>query len=139
MFITQEDLYSKIRPNEIQQITGGDDFIVTHSISYAISEVESYLAKRYDTDKIFAEYGDNRNPMLMSFVVDIAIYEIGAIARPGMDITDRRERRNRAIDYLKQVKNHDLSMPLPLRPTIEDAPDDTPVEYGCKPKRNNYL
>jgi len=139
MFITIEDLYSKIRKHDLEQITGGDEIIAEHAISSAVAEIMGYL-ERYDTDRIFSAKGEDREGLLVSFAVDIAVYEIVAIARPNTDLTDRRERRNRAIDYLKQVRDDNISTPWPLKEGDGDEdPEAYSVAFGSYPKRRNSL
>lgn len=138
MFIDLEDLSTKMRINEIQHAAGGDEVIVNHAISVAVSEIKFYLG-RYDTDVIFSAKGDNRNPLLVTFAVDIALYEILAISKSGNDITDRRERRNRAIDYLKQLKDEAMPVNLPLKETEPDSPNNEFVAFGGITKRSNNL
>lgn len=138
MFIDIKDLYTKIRPNELQQSVAGDDTIVNHAISVAVSEVRFYL-QRYDTEVIFSATGGDRNPLLVTFATDIAIYEILAIAKSGNDLTDRRERRNRAIDYLKQLKDEAMPVNLPLKETEPDSPNNEFVAFGGITKRSNNL
>lgn len=138
MFIDLEDLSTKMRINEIQHAAGGDEVIVNHAISVAVSEIKFYLG-RYDTDVIFSAKGDNRNPLLVTFAVDIALYEILAISKSGNDITDRRERRNRAIDYLKQLKDEAMPADLPLKKTDPETTNNEFVAFGGTARRSNNL
>ncbi len=126
MFITKEDFNITIRPYEIDQITGGDDSIIDMAISAAIGEMKPYLF-RYDTDKIFAASGSERHSLLVRFAVDIAVFELVSIARPDQDLENRRALYKRAIDWLKQVKNEEMPVDLPLK---EEAPDDDKLAGG---------
>lgn len=136
MFIEESDLLTKIRLSDLKQIVGEDQQLIAHSISYAIGEIKPYLAK-YDTEKLFSAIRDNREPLLVAFAVDIAIYELIALARPNIDTTDRRERRNRAIGYLQAVRDDnlptgwDLAPPPPVR--------ESPVFSKSTPSRGNYF
>ena len=139
MFITKEDLNITIRPYEIEQITDGDDTIVDMAISAAIGEMKPYLF-RYDTDKIFTTSGNERHPLLVRFAVDIAVFELVSIARPDQDLENRRALYNRAIDWLKQVKNEEMPVDLPLK---EEKPDDEKLAggilSGSRTPRPNYF
>ncbi|MEG1763158.1 MAG: phage protein Gp36 family protein, partial [Bacteroidales bacterium] len=138
MFLKKEDLYAKIRKNELEQITGNDDTLVLHAMQAAVSEMEPYLKERYNTKDIFTKQDRERNPLLVSFAVDIAIFEIISIALPGQDLQDRRERYKRAIDYLKQVRDEKLNLELPKKENTLQGGGDT-AAHGSNPKRNNYF
>lgn len=135
MFITREDLKIAIREYEIDEITSGDDTLVEAAISAAIGEMKPYLF-RFDTEKIFNARGQEREPLLVRFAVDIAVFEIISIARPDQDLENRRALYKRAIDWLKQVRDEDLPTGLPELPS--DEPGDGDVLFGSERKRNNY-
>jgi len=136
MFIQKEDLYKSIREHELDEITGNDDMLVKHAINSAISEVKVYLQKRYDTEAVFSVQGENRNSLIVSFTVDIALYEIVAIALPGQNLDDRRARYKRAIDYLKQVLDGNISPDLPEQGNENYSEGES---TGGNPARNNYF
>lgn len=137
MFLKTEDLYTKIRAGELNQVTAGEDTITLHALQAAIAEMSTYLEGRYNTEEIFNKEGEARNPLLVSFAVDMAIFEIVSIALPGQDLEDRRARYKRAIDYLKQVRDEKLNLELPSKENQDNASDAAP--YGSQPKRNNYF
>lgn len=140
MFITIDDLYSKVRQSDLRQITGGNDSVSLHAIGYAVGLIRSYLGGRYDTERIFSAQGEQREGMLVSIAVDIAIYEIVAICQPNIDLTDRRERRNQAVEYLRQVRDDSLPTGWPLLPEPDPGEGSGgPVEYGGRPPRDNYF
>lgn len=137
MFLKIEDLYTKIRKGELNQITGDEDTITLHALQAAISEMNTYLESRYNTAEIFNKEGEERNPLLVSFAVDIALFEIVSIALPGQDLEDRRVRYKRAIDYLKQIRDEKLNLELPAKETQENAANS--AAFGSQTKRNNYF
>lgn len=139
MFITKEDLLTKIKLSDLTQIVGDNELLINHSINLAIGKIKPYLSK-YNTDKLFSEAGDKRDPILFTFAIDIAIYEIIALARPNIDMTDRRERKNEAIEYLQNVKDGVLSMGWELAPpkAIPDS-SENPVVFISTPPRGNRI
>lgn len=140
MFLTKEDLKSKIREGDLTRITGGDDMVVEHALSYAVGVMRSYLGERYDTEAIFSSAGETREGTLVAMGVDIAIYEIVAITQPNIDLTDRRERRRQAIEYLTAVRDDNLPTGWPLKPSKPDTEDGSgPVMWGGVPPRGNYF
>lgn len=138
MFLTQEDLYSKIRQGDLKQIVGANDSVVDHAICTALGKVRSYLA-RYNTERIFNATGDQREGMLVAIAVDIAIYELVAIAQPNVDLTDRRERARAALDYLAQVRDQSLPTGWPLLPSEAAKTDEKPIISGGNRPRGNYM
>ena len=135
MFIQRTDLKQAIREWELDEILAGDEPLVDIAISTAIGEMKPYL-HRYDVEKIFSAKGEDREPLLVRFAVDIAIFELVSIARPDQDLENRRALYNRAIDWLKQVRDEKLPCGLPL---LEVAPGEADILYHSNPKRNNYM
>lgn len=80
----------------------------------AISEMRAYLEKTYDCNKIFSARGDERHSLILMFALDIAIYHIFSIHNPYKIADIRKERYERALDWLKAVAKGEL--------TISDAP-----------------
>lgn len=136
MFITKDDLLMAIRQEELEALTEGDDALIEHSISVAISEVRSYLSARYDTDNVFNASGANRNPLILRFCVDISIYELAAIAQPGIDLADRRARKDRAIEWLKGVQKEQINPDLPVEANEDGTDPKISIQAGSNTKRN---
>ncbi len=136
-FITQQDLTQAIREYEIGQITDGDPTLVDIAISTAISEMRPYLF-RYDTERLFAAEGTSREPLLVRFAVDIAVFELCSIARPDQDLENRRALYNRAIGWLKEVRDENMPTGFPLRPSGPEAPLENEIAAGGTPARSNY-
>lgn len=125
-----------MRENDLIKITGAEDMIIEHALGFAVSLMRSYLVDRYDTQALFSAEGENREGLLVALGVDIAIYEIVAIAQPNIDLTDRRERRRQAIEYLTGVRDNNLPTGWPLR---QEEPEENPsVLHGGIPPRGNY-
>ena len=97
-------------------------------------------------EAIFSAVGEDREGALVAMGVDIAVYEIVAIAQPNIDLTDRRERRRQAIEYLTAVRDDNLPTGWPLRPVEPDEDDEEDgisgsgsVLWGGIPSRGNYF
>lgn len=138
MFLTKEDLYSKIREGDLRQIVGQTDGVIEHALCFAVGKVRSYLG-RYDTDQIFSARGDSREGMIVSLCVDIAIYELVAIAQPNIDLTDRRARATAALDYLTEVRDNNLPTGWPVPDREIENQDAKPVLFGGNRARGNYF
>lgn len=83
----------------------------------AVSEMRSYLNKKYDCNKIFEARGAGRHALVLMFAVDIAIYHIFCQHNPYKMSKIRQDRYDRAIEWLKGVMRGDVTIdgapPLP--------------------------
>lgn len=80
----------------------------------AVSQMRSYMNKTYDCNAIFAARGAERHPLILMFAIDIAIYHIYCQHNPYKMSAIRKERYERAIEWLKGVMSGDV--------TIDGAP-----------------
>lgn len=79
-----------------------------------IAEMRGYLSKTYDCDAIFTATGKDRHPLILMFATDITIYHIFCQHNPYKISQVRKDRYDRAIEWLKGVMNGDI--------TIDGAP-----------------
>ena len=86
--------------------------------SMAQEEITSYLRPRgYDVAAVFSASGDSRNPLIIMYMIDMALYHLHS-SLAGRAIPKNREDRYRAaLEWLTQV-NHDK-----LDPTLPKLPD----------------
>lgn len=85
-YLEVEEMTTHIYEEDMDTISHGDDAAMMSAIDAAIEEVQGYLTK-YDTGKIFAARGKERNPILLLFVKDIAAWHFCNICNAGVDIT----------------------------------------------------
>ena len=76
----------------------------------AVAEMRSYLNKAYDCDTIFAARGDERHPLILMFAIDIAVYHIFCIHNPYKISSIRKERYERAVEWLKGIMRGDVTV-----------------------------
>lgn len=134
MFLTIEDLNTAIREEIMGEITREDDTIIEQCISAALGEMKGYLSNRFNVDTIFAQTGTNRDPLLLSFAKDIAVFNLSTLETPGIDLEDRRARYKRAIDWLKQVRDGEITTSLPV---LSLTSETSPIKIGYQ-KRKEY-
>ncbi len=113
-FIVENDLNRAMRPEYISEIKRTDEALINHCISAAISEMKTYLRETYDTNTIFALAGDDRDKLLVTFAVDMAIYNLIELVPVGVDVEQRRLRYKRAIDWLIGVQKGNIMPDLPI-------------------------
>ena len=65
--------------------------------------MRGYLSARYDADTIFKAEGTARNELVLMMAVDIAVYHLFSIHNPQKMSQIRKDRYDRAMEWLKQV------------------------------------
>lgn len=121
-------------------ISHGDDAAMMSAIDAAIEEVQGYLTK-YDTGKIFAARGKERNPILLLFVKDIAAWHFCNICNAGVDIEMREKRYDRAIEWLRNNQNRqNPNLPAaPEQPGRQECRHCGEMAFGSNRKRDNHF
>lgn len=109
--IHREILDSLIRVDSSQE---KDYAVVEVCEDRAISEMRSYLGKYYDCDKIFSASGDERHPLVLMMAIDICVYHIFCLHNPYKISEIRKDRYDRAVEWLKGVASGKV--------TIDGAP-----------------
>ena len=109
-FVQISDYDASIHREILDALTRDDDAVVEICEDRAIAQVRSFLARRYDCDLIFAAAGDGRNQLILMMVIDIAVYHIFCIHNPQKLSQIRRDRYERAIEWLKAVAAGEISV-----------------------------
>lgn len=124
-FISLEDydasIHREILDSLLRQGTSDyDPQIIEICEDRAISEMKSYLNKKYDCQAIFSQTGEERHPLILMFALDITIYHIFCQHNPYKMSKIREDRYERAIKWLKGVMKGDITIEgAPLLPSDE--------------------
>ena len=102
----------------------------------AREEISGYLRPKYDVDAIFSAEGDARNSLIVMYMCDIALYHMSASLPGRMNMDIRRERYDRAIEWLKNVAAGKIVPDLPLS-VDQHGESATPMHFGYATKTNN--
>lgn len=107
-FITLTDYDATIHREILDSLlrTGSETFdpqIVEICEDRAVSEMRSYLGKQYDCDAIFSARGTDRHQLILMFAIDITVYHIFCQHNPYKMSEIRKERYERAVEWLKAV------------------------------------
>lgn len=139
-FITPEELKTHLYKENVDVISREDDTIITAAIDAAIQEAWGYLGS-YDRDKIFSAKGDERNPLLLIFVKDIAVWHFINLCNAGTELELRQDRYDRAVSWLRQVQKGEVTPCLPAIDNDGDGKPDTAGQYlfGSNPKRSQHF
>ncbi len=109
-FIELKDYDASIHKEILDAVTREDEAVVEICEDRAIAEMRCYLSKRYDCNKIFAATGGERNQLVLMMAIDIAIYHVISIHNPQSIKGIRKERYERAVEWMKAVADEDISI-----------------------------
>ena len=85
-----------------------------------LAEMRGYLSRRYDCDRLFAATGRERNQLVLMMAVDITVYHIFCIHNPRNMSSVRKDRYDRAKEWLEAVADGNISIDgAPLLPQEE--------------------
>lgn len=140
MFLSITELESHLYRESIDVISREDTAPILAAIDAAIAEAEGYLGA-YDRKRIFSAEGDERNPLLLLMVKDIAVWHFVNLCNAGVELDLREKRYDRAIEWLRGVQRGEIKPTLPIIDADNDGKPDTAGEYifGSNPKRNQHF
>lgn len=138
-FIDLKDYDASIHKEILDSLTRDDDSIVEICEDRAVAEMRCYLSKRYDCDKIFSARESQRNQLILMMAIDIAVYHIFCIHNPRNMSQIRKDRYDRAKEWLEAVANGDVSIDgAPLLPENElRTKSNFLIRSNCK-RSNRY-
>ncbi|MRM86592.1 phage protein Gp36 family protein, partial [Riemerella anatipestifer] len=119
MYIEIEELKTHCHEEELKAIIQGDETIALACIDMAIEFASTKLMKDYDVNEIFAKTGNERSPLLVKIIKDIAVWEIIGLENPSVDYQDKKFRYEQAVNWLNAVYK---GMPANL-PKLEETED----------------
>lgn len=137
MFIQEIDYKVVIGETALKVVTQADQETRGNAELEAVEEISGYLRPKYDCKAIFEAEGANRNRQILMYACDIALYHMAASLpnKMGMDI--RKERYERAIEWLKQVQAGIVIPDLPEATTDSGESAAPSIRYGSKPCVDN--
>lgn len=137
-FINLTDYDASIHREILDALTREDDTIVEICEDRAIAEMRCYLSKRYDCDRIFSAEGTERNQLVLMMLLDIAIYHIFCIHNPQKLSQLRKDRYERAVEWMKAVAAEEVSIDgAPMLPE-EELSRRSQFQIKSNPKRVNH-
>jgi hypothetical protein len=121
MYITQADYKSRLPDEDYTLLVGHDEQARIECERRAIGDAKSYLMERYNTDLIFERTGEERDPLVLGAVLDIALVylweRVSNLNVPNV----RRMAMERAMKLLKEVGEGSRYLDLPMRPDPESG------------------
>lgn len=137
MFLSNDEMKTHLYAENISVIQRDDETILTAAIQGAIVETKGYL-KAYDLEKVFSSVGEDRNPLLLIWVKDIATWHFLVLCNAGHELQLRQDRYDRAIAWLRGVQKGDIDPDLPAK---EDENGNTAgiIKFGSNPPRGQHF
>ena len=145
-FITPEDysasIHREILSSLLRETSAGgqpnpdyDPQVIEICEDRTISEMSSYLDKIYDCDAIFSAVGKERHNLILMFALDITIYHIFSIHNPYKIADIRKDRYERAIEWLKGVSRGEITIHGAPRLDSEEQKMNSPWQIDAETLR----
>jgi len=138
-FIDIEDYDASIHREILDALTRSDESIVEICEDRAIAEMRGYLGVRYDTNTLFAATGNMRNQLVLMMAIDIAVYHLFSIHNPQKMSQIRKDRYERAVEWLKQVATFKISVEGAPKLPEDERKQESPWSMTSNPKRATHL
>ncbi len=138
MYLTQTGYRIVTDPRSLDIFQQYDSEIRERAETEAIEEIAGYLRARYNTDLIFSQTAEQRNPKLVALTIDIVLYNLATWLPGKMALDIRLERYERAMEYLTKVAKGQITLNLPPAETNNNTA--TPgIKYGgIKPSEYDW-
>ena len=138
-YIRIEDYDASIHAEILDRITRSDSAVIEVCEDRAVAEMRGYLGGRYDCDRIFSAEGDERHPLVLMMAIDIAVYHLCCIHNPRTVSDIRRERYERAVEWLKAVAAQQVSIDGAPRLPEEAIHKKAKWKFSSNRKRVQHL
>lgn len=139
-FLTTEEINTHLYGEVTTEINRGDASNLQTAINAAIAEAKGYLTA-YDVATIFNATGDDRNPILLLYTKDIAVWHYIQLSNPGVEMQLRLDRYEKAIKWFDKVQRGQTNPDLPYPAAPVDATGGTTenfIRWGSNQKRSNH-
>lgn len=139
LFITSDDYKSSIHDEILDSLVRNDNEVIEICEDRAISEMRSYMSGRYDCDTIFSKTGDDRHPLILMIALDITIFHIFCIHNPQKLSQMRKDRYDRAIEWLTAVSKGNINIDGATILAQEDAKShDNHIMSSNKQRQHHF-
>lgn len=138
-FIELKDYDASIHREILDALTREDNSLVEICEDRAIIEMRGYLSRRYDCNKVFSASGNERNELILMMAIDITVYHIFCIHNPRNISQVRKDRYDRAKEWLISVATEEISIDgAPLLPEEERRAKSTFLIKSNRKRVNHY-
>lgn len=113
-FITEADYSVHIKADVLTAVKNTD--ALPNAQLMAQAEMESFLNARFDVAEIFNKTDEERNPVILMYLIDIILYHLHSNISPRNIPELRGIRYEAAINWLKMVAKGSINPDLPTKP-----------------------
>ena len=132
-YLQTEDWLNKIMDVNLQQIINSNVAIQEAAGLLAESEARSYLIQKYDFDAELVKIGAARDPQLLAYTVDIALYHLHCRIAPRNIPELRQTKYDNAISWLKMCAFGDVTPKL----SVKDPKAGARIRFGSNKRNTN--
>jgi phage gp36-like protein len=120
----------------VDEISRTDNSILQSAIDAAIGEAKGYLSA-YDIVSIYTATGAARQPTLLLYTKDIAVWHYIQLANVAVEMELRLKRYEQAVKWLEKVQAGKTNPDLPYPTVAATAEPNNYIKWGSNIKRNN--
>jgi phage gp36-like protein len=132
-YLNGTDYLLQIQDVNLQQIINSNVAIRENADLLAEAEARSYLIQKYDFDAELVKTGTARDPQLLAYIIDIALFHLHSRIAPRNVPELRQTRYDNAISWLKMCAFGDVTPKLtPISPAQGNR-----IRYGGNTKNTN--
>lgn len=132
-YLNTTDYLLQIQDVNLQQIINSNIAIRENADLLAEAEARSYLIQKYDFDAELAKTGTNRDPQLLAYIIDIALFHLHSRIAPRNVPELRQTRYDNAIAWLKMCAFGDVTPKL----LVKTPAQGNRIRYGGNVKKIN--
>jgi len=131
-YLNNKDFLLLIQDSNLQQIINENEAIRQQAELTAIGEARSYLIQKYLFDDELVKVGTARDPQLLNYIIDIALYHLHSRIAPRNIPELRITRYENAIAWLKMCALGEVTPRLEIQPTTGRF-----IQWGSNEKNVN--
>ena len=120
IFLQATDFDTVLNP-QLKKILVTDNTALAEAVSFAITQMQNYLSGRFDVANIFGQSGTARNPVIVNYCVDLAVYRAMTLVSPQNIPTWVKQNRDSAIEGQKMEATNYLMPDLPIIPGTKNT------------------
>jgi phage gp36-like protein len=142
VYLSKADILARIKAENLEVITGGDDTLLSPHELDAVDEVKSYLAHDYDIDLVFqpVETADYKlNATIKRMTIDLLLYGLhNSRVNPRNIPENIVQKRDDAVTWLKSVANPRTNINAPFLPKKQfEGKRNNEMAWGSRSKQKN--
>lgn len=137
MEISEQDYRTVIGESALAIVSQASAEVRQSAERMAEEEMAGYLRPRYDVAAVFGADGEGRNPLVVMYLCDIALYNMAASLPQKMGMDVRQMRYERAIGWLEEVSKGNIVPDLPVAVGDDGESVALTTRWGSERRQGN--